>query len=182
MDGTHAASLELILYHLELLSGRLTRFHDNLRGSLEASKCDRMKIIKEGFMLSTLVSMVGDLFGGMLFLMYLVYSLLISCGLFFGAGLLLVFTSSQLSVPRVRYGHHCRGNCEMETINLIDAQNKYIPPSNQYFWLPKGPFLHKPSCKCHPWHCCHVVIALNWPGLGKQVPRHRRLSRTSSHQ
>ena len=81
-------------------------------------------------MLSTLVSMVGNLFGGMLFLMYLVYSLLISCGLFFGAGLLLVFTSSQLSVPRVRYGHHCRGNCEMETINLIDAQNKYIPPIN----------------------------------------------------
>ena len=89
MDGTHAATLELILHTLELLSGSLSRFHDNL----EASKSDMKKIIRDGFALSTLVSMVGDLFGGMLFMIYLMYSLLISCGILIGSGLLVAFTS-----------------------------------------------------------------------------------------
>ena len=109
MDGTCAASLELILYHLQLLSGSLTRFHDNLRGSLRAPKADMKKIIREGFVLSNLVSMVGDLFGGLIVMMYMVYTLLISCGLFFGAGLLVRFTSSYISLPRVRDRFHLRG-------------------------------------------------------------------------
>ena len=75
----------------------MKRFH----GSLETSeKSDTKKIIREGFALSTLVSMAGDLFGGILLMLYMVYSLLISCGMFFGAGLLVVFTSSQTSVPK----------------------------------------------------------------------------------
>ena len=81
---------------------------------METSKFE--KFIREGFALSTLVTKAGNLFGGMLVMLCLLYSLFISCGIFFGVQLSVMLTSTQIYPAKARDIINWRGNVNPPTL------------------------------------------------------------------
>ena len=68
--------------------------------------------------------------------------------------------------------------------HIIREALYFLKSTSNDFLLPmqKGPLLRATCRTGHPRHRCHLLAAHNRSELGKQVPRHQRLSRTPPHR
>ena len=98
-----SASLELILFTLGFIRESLNHLDTTAQEVLTGGKLhsDRKsglkKVIRDGYELTYSMKEAEDMFGGMIMYMYILYNIMITCGLFFGVSFLGVLVGSSFS-------------------------------------------------------------------------------------
>ena len=98
-----SASLELILFTLGVIKESLQYLDTFAQGLLDGGKVHFMrksgikKVISDGYELSYSMKEAEEMFGGMIACIYILYNIMITCGLFFGVDFLGVLVGSTIS-------------------------------------------------------------------------------------
>ena len=98
-----SSSLELILFILGVIKESLEHLDITAQGLLNGDKLHSgrksgvKKVIRNGYELFYSMKEAEDMFGGMIACIYLLYNIMITCGLFFGVSFLGVLVGSEIS-------------------------------------------------------------------------------------